>query len=75
MNKPSFNPRHLQRIITDTNTLGGAGVRLPRLLPAPGLAQLDPFLLLDRSCIQVSSVYWGRETGSPSALPQPAVCY
>lgn len=42
------NLRALQRRVVGSDTHDGAGVSLTRLLPAPGLSQLDPFLLLDR---------------------------
>jgi hypothetical protein len=48
MNSKISSPRKLQRIISGRDTQDGAGVSLTRLLPAPGLSQLDPFLLLDR---------------------------
>jgi len=48
VNTQILNLRGLQRIIAGSDTHDGAGVRLTRLLPAHGLPQLDPFLLLDR---------------------------
>jgi len=48
MNSQLSKPRGLRRIITGSDTQDGAGVALTRLLPAQGLPELDPFLLLDR---------------------------
>ncbi len=39
--------RKIKQIVTGRATKDGAGVRLERILPAPGLHMLDPFLLLD----------------------------
>ncbi len=41
------NPRQIQTITTGMDTQDGAGVQLRRLLPAPGMRLVDPFLLLD----------------------------
>ncbi|MCP3667987.1 MAG: pirin family protein [Gammaproteobacteria bacterium] len=41
------NPRQIQTITAGMNTQDGAGVQLRRLLPAPGMRLVDPFLLLD----------------------------
>jgi len=48
MNTHPAKLRKLAAIISGSDTQDGAGVSLTRLLPAPGLALLDPFLLLDR---------------------------
>ena len=39
--------RNVSQIVTGHPTADGAGVRLTRLIGAPPLEQLDPFLLLD----------------------------
>ncbi|MCP4992194.1 MAG: pirin family protein [Gammaproteobacteria bacterium] len=41
------HPRTISQKVTGRDTQDGAGVQLKRVLPAPGLRLLDPFLLLD----------------------------
>ncbi|MCP5024398.1 MAG: pirin family protein, partial [bacterium] len=41
------HPRTISQKVTGRDTQDGAGVKLKRVLPAPGLRLLDPFLLLD----------------------------
>jgi redox-sensitive bicupin YhaK (pirin superfamily) len=40
-------PRPIQRLVQGLETSDGAGVRLTRIIGAPGLDMLDPFLLFD----------------------------
>ena len=40
-------PRKIKQVITGSETHDGAGVRIKRMFPSPGLRMLDPFLLLD----------------------------
>ena len=47
MNTEINQPRAVQRVINGHQTSDGAGVRLTRMIPADGLPDLDPFLLLD----------------------------
>ncbi len=47
MNIPIQHPRSIGQKVRGTDTQDGAGVQLKRVLPAPGLRLLDPFLLLD----------------------------
>ncbi len=41
------HPRTISQKVIGRDTQDGAGVKLKRVIPAPGLHQLDPFLLLD----------------------------
>ncbi len=41
------HPRTISQKVIGRDTQDGAGVKLKRVIPAPGLRQLDPFLLLD----------------------------
>ncbi|MCP4127941.1 MAG: pirin family protein [Gammaproteobacteria bacterium] len=41
------HPRTISQKVIGRDTHDGAGVKLKRVIPAPGLRQLDPFLLLD----------------------------
>lgn len=46
--KLKFNhPRQISQIVAGSDTQDGAGVRLKRVMPAPDLRMLDPFLMLD----------------------------
>ncbi len=47
MNTQIKHPRTVSQKVTGSDTQDGAGVQLRRVLPAPGLRLLDPFLLLD----------------------------
>jgi quercetin 2,3-dioxygenase len=47
MNREIKHPRAICQKVTGHETRDGAGVQLTRVLPAPGLRLLDPFLLLD----------------------------
>ncbi len=47
MNTRIKHPRTIRQIVTGRTTQDGAGVKLKRVIPAPGLRLLDPFLLLD----------------------------
>jgi len=47
MNTQIKQPRTVSQKVTGSDTQDGAGVQLRRVLPAPGLRLLDPFLLLD----------------------------
>jgi redox-sensitive bicupin YhaK (pirin superfamily) len=40
-------PRHVARVVTAHQQLEGAGFLVRRPVPAPGLEQVDPFLMLD----------------------------
>lgn len=47
MNTRLKQPRAIQTIVPGAETQDGAGVKLTRMLPVPGIRLVDPFLLLD----------------------------